>query len=61
MDSILKALGFESKPGYADKIPEKLVSEDFHVHKVRNAWCLLLNEFTVVIQTLYDRIITIQV
>ena len=35
MDGFLKALGFESKPDYTDKIPETLTPEDFYVHKVR--------------------------
>ena len=34
MDSILKALGFDSKPDYADKIPETLTPEHFNLHEV---------------------------
>ena len=34
MAGILKALGFESKPEYAEKIPETLTPEDFSVHRV---------------------------
>ena len=37
MDGILKALGFESRPEYNDKIPETLTPEDFEVHKVRKS------------------------
>ena len=34
MDGILKALGFESKPDYTEKIPENLTSDHFSVHNV---------------------------
>lgn len=34
MDGILKALGFESKPDYTEKIPETLTQEHFCVHNV---------------------------
>ena len=34
MAGFLKALGLESKPEYAEKIPETLTEGDFHVHDV---------------------------
>ena len=34
MDGILKALGFDSKPDYAEKIPETLTPDHFSVHNV---------------------------
>lgn len=34
MDGILRALGFDSKPDYAEKIPESLKASDFNVHEV---------------------------
>lgn len=34
MEGILRALGFGSKPEYAEKIPENLSAEDFSVHRV---------------------------
>lgn len=35
MAALLKALRFDSKPEYTDKIPESLSAEEFDVHKVR--------------------------
>jgi len=35
MAGFLKALGFESKPEYAEKIPEQLTSDDVSIHEVR--------------------------
>ena len=35
MDGILKALGFDSKPDYTEKIPETLTPDHFYVHNVR--------------------------
>lgn len=34
MDGFLRALGFDSKPDYAEKIPENLAASDFNIHKV---------------------------
>lgn len=34
MAGFLKALGFENKSEYTDKIPETLTEDDFHLHKV---------------------------
>ena len=34
MDGILRALGFDSKPDFAEKIPESLRASDFNVHEV---------------------------
>ena len=34
MDGILKALGFDSKPDYTEKIPETLTPDHFSVHNV---------------------------
>ena len=39
MAGILKALGFENKPEYLEKIPETLTPSDFTVHNV----CCKLN------------------
>lgn len=43
MDGLLRALGFDSKPSYTEKIPEDLDPSDFKVHEVsclnkRKAW-----------------------
>ena len=35
MAALLKALRFDSKPDYLDKIPESLSAEEFDVHNVR--------------------------
>ncbi len=35
MDGFLKALGFDSQPGYQDKIPDTLTEDCFNVHNVR--------------------------
>ena len=35
MAGFLKALGFESKPEYAEKIPEHLTPHDVSIHEVR--------------------------
>lgn len=35
MEGLLRALGFENKPDYTEKIPEILTEDDLHVHKVR--------------------------
>ena len=34
MDGFLKALGFESKPEFKDKIPDTLTNDCFKVHDV---------------------------
>ncbi len=34
MDGIFRALGFDSKPVYAERIPESLKASDFNVHEV---------------------------
>lgn len=34
MEGIFRALGWGSKPEYAEKIPETLKAGDFYVHKV---------------------------
>lgn len=34
MEGLLRALGFDSKPDYAEKIPEDLKPEDFNVKEV---------------------------
>jgi len=39
MDTILKALGFDSKRDYADKIPETLTPEHFNLHEVSLLSC----------------------
>jgi len=48
MDGIFRALGFDSKPVYAERIPESLKASDFNVHEVSSAlytgegrYCLL--------------------
>lgn len=35
MAALLKALRFDNKPEYLDKIPECLSAEEFNVHNVR--------------------------
>jgi len=45
MDGILRALGFDSKPDFAEKIPESLKASDFNVHEVSLA----------VVQCIYTR------
>ena len=35
MEALFRALGFGSKPEYAEKIPENLTEDDFRVHKVK--------------------------
>ena len=40
MASILKALGFETKPDYSETIPETLVNDDFSVHQVSTFFIL---------------------
>ena len=34
MEGIFRALGFGSKPDYAEKIPETLAADDFGIHEV---------------------------
>ena len=47
MDGFLRALGFDSKPSYAEKIPENLEASDFDVHDVSCRIMKLKKQFTV--------------
>ena len=35
MEGLLRALGFENKPDYTEKIPETLTENDLDIHEVR--------------------------